>query len=75
MRKWEPPQLLNVGALPQSVGDCFTGATEGSTFCANGGQTDEPGTIPGQPHYCADGGYASTNYGGCSAGEEVFTIP
>ena len=74
MRKWEPPRLFDVTALPRTLGDCFVGETEGDTFCRNGGQTDEPGSIPGQPHLCANGGYASTQGGGCHSGTEVFSL-
>jgi len=74
MKRWEPPKLFVVSSLPEAVGNCYQGATEGSDFCANGGLTDEPGSIPGQPHRCGNGDYASTNYGGCSNGTEVFTI-
>ena len=70
-RKWERPRILDMNALPTAIGHCVAGETEFETECVNGGQTNEFGSIPAEPHYCGNGGYASEGYGGCNNGSDV----
>ena len=73
-QKWERPRILDMNALPTAVGHCVAGETEFETECVNGGSTNEIDTIPREPHYCANGGYAGESYGGCNTGNDVVAF-
>jgi len=59
-RKWAPPQVLALGALPEGLGNCVSGSTETGTTCQNGQATPATAT-----HDCIVGGATK---GKCTTG-------
>ena len=70
-QKWVRPRITDINALPTALGDCRNGETEFTTSCENGGSTCALTTLPCEPHYCGNGGYASFQSGGCNSGFQV----
>jgi hypothetical protein len=73
-KKWERPVILSVDELSVGLGICVGGETVFEENCVNGGQTNYTDTIPPIPHKCGNGGYASTDFGGCDVGSDVSTF-
>lgn len=59
-RKWEKPKILDLGSLPDALGNCQTGSTAQGIYCTNGQNTG-----PSVSHLCQTGGIAK---GGCTLG-------
>jgi len=58
--KWEPPAIVEIGALPSALGDCSGGSTQTTpATCGNGQNTGTDG------HVCSNGGTTLTH---CKSG-------
>jgi len=55
-RKWKPPQIMALGALPEGLGHCQSGSTQTGDACANGQNTGQ-----GAGHKCTTGTIAGNN--------------
>jgi hypothetical protein len=63
------PRIVAVTALPQDMGDCYIGQSEGTgQGCISGTQT---GLTIGTAHLCNTGGHAGPDSAGCSFGQSA----
>jgi hypothetical protein len=74
-QRWERPEVLVAGVLPDALGDCTGGQTEIATGCADGDVTTVA-TVPLGNHYCNNGGTAAAQQmPSCTTGNQQSQTP